>query len=182
MQLHPFKAGDTVYQYNPYKKICEKCKVISIDDDAGVDYSKILISGDQEIRWYTQPELLSFEYYDFKTGGHTWDRPDNKYKDHGWFWDKEKTHFIFDKLLKQDKEMYMSSSDCIWRPFFSKDMPDFIKDVVGVKDDIQHKIDVEKIVKDTVNKQELSSIQVGTITAEQLIKRSEDLRDALGNQ
>lgn len=74
MQQHPFKVGDTVYQYNPYKKICEKLEVISIDDNAGENFSKILISYEEGVQWPTNPELLSFKPYDFEKGGFTWSR------------------------------------------------------------------------------------------------------------
>lgn len=147
MQQHPFKVGDTVYQYNPYKKIREKLEVISIDDNAGENFSKILISNEEGIQWSTNPELLSFKPYDFEKGGHTWSR----------------SEILKQRLL----ELRRQYSDKEWR--------EAIFDIPNKQEFTQI---AEQMLKDL---DELTSIQVGTITAEQLIKRSEDLRDALGH-
>lgn len=146
MQQHPFKVRDTVYQYNPYKKICEKLEVISIDDNAGENFSKILISNEEGVQWRTNPELLSFRPYDFEKGGHTWQRGE----------------ILKQRLIEMRKEYSFEE----WK-----------EAILYI--DTQGFFEIsEQMLKDL---DELSSIQVGTITADQLIKRSEDLRDALGH-
>lgn len=145
MQLHPFKVGDTVYQYNPYDFACYKLTVQSLLEDA--QFNIVVKKHDNDEEWAADARTISFEPYDFQRGGLTWSRS---------------------KILKQRLiEMRKEYSDQEWR-----------EAIFDIPDKQEFTQIAEQMLKDL---DELTSIQVGTITDEQLIKSSEDLRDALGH-